>query len=47
MAFLFSVLQPSCKDVICQLHKADPLGTLPKPCNAGFIEMEWVMENVT
>jgi hypothetical protein len=30
-----------------QLDKGDPPGTLPKPCNAGSIEMEWVMENFT
>jgi hypothetical protein len=30
-----------------QLHSADSAGTLPKPCNAGFIGTEWVMENFT
>jgi hypothetical protein len=30
-----------------QFHYADPPGTLPDPCNAGFIGIEWVMENFT
>jgi len=30
-----------------QLHYADPSGTLPDPCNAGFIGIEWVIEDVT
>ena len=25
----------------------DPAGTLPKPCNAGWIDVEWVMEKFT
>jgi hypothetical protein len=30
-----------------QLHKPDPVGTLPKPCNAGLIDIEWVIEDLT
>ena len=30
-----------------QLHSADPPGTLPKPCNAGIVDMEWVTEDLT
>jgi hypothetical protein len=26
---------------------ADSAGTLPKPCNAGFIGIEWIMEDFT
>ncbi len=26
---------------------ADPPGTLPKPCIAGFVDMEWVTEDST
>jgi hypothetical protein len=25
----------------------DPAGTLPKPCNAGLIDIEWVIEDLT
>ncbi len=34
-------------DITSQLQKADPPGTLPKPCNAGFVDMEWVIEDLT
>ena len=27
--------------------KPDPMGTLPKPCNAGLIDIEWVIEDLT
>jgi len=30
-----------------QLHKPDPVGTLPKPCNVGLIDIEWVIEDLT
>ena len=30
-----------------QLHKPDPVGPLPKPCNAGLIDIEWVIEDLT
>ncbi len=29
------------------MHSADPPGALPKPCNAGFVDMEWVTEDFT
>ena len=29
------------------MHKPDPVGTLPKPCNAGLIDIEWVIEDLT
>ena len=28
------------------MHSADPPGTLPKSCNAGFIDMGWVIEDL-
>ena len=30
-----------------QLHWADPPGTLQKACNAGLLDMEWVIEDLT
>jgi len=30
-----------------QLHKPDPVETLPKPSNAGLIDIEWVIEDLT
>jgi hypothetical protein len=29
------------------LHKVDPPGTLPKSCNAGFIDIEWITQEFT
>ena len=30
-----------------QVHKPDPVRTLPKPFNAGLIDIEWVIEDLT
>ena len=35
------------RGVTRQLHETDPPGTLPKPCSAGFIEIEQVIEDLT
>lgn len=32
---------------IAPLHQADPSGTLLKPWNAGFVGMEWVIDDLT
>ena len=46
IVFLFKTL-PCYSDLTSQLHKPDPLGTLPKPCNVDFIDIEWVIEDLT
>ena len=30
-----------------QVHKPDPVRTLPEPFNAGLIDIEWVIEDLT
>jgi len=32
---------------ISPLHQTDPSGTLLKPWNAGFVGMEWVIDDLT
>ena len=34
-------------EITSQSHKPGPVGTLPKPCNAGLIDIEWVTEDLT
>jgi hypothetical protein len=33
--------------ILLHINLPDPAGTLLKPCNAGLVDIEWVMQDVT
>jgi hypothetical protein len=46
--FHFPIPPPSfCAIIYLKVELSRPAGTLPDPCNAGFIRMEWVIEGFT